>query len=610
MNNKLLNIAYRELKSKKYDAYYLSLSNEHLYEFTRNVDNFIVELTGFTGDTAALLITSNKTYLYVDGRFTIQARNEVKDKSIKVVETSSHKDRCEDIAKRLKKNAKLVINPKIESIKNVLYMKSFFKSLDIGFDYDFLLKYFKDSKKNCFDLKSAPLFMLDNRYVSLPFYKKINEIKEKIREDNDVPYNFTYITSNLEEIAYLTNLRYKLCDIDNRGVLFDAFLMINNKKSFLYLKDYLSEKDIKLFNKHNVIIKQYNDFYKDLKVIRNNKKVFIDKRINNFYIYKCLRLNNEKQFIYSPLEKLMSMKGELEIKNIRKANIIDGIAMAKIIYNIKSVLYKNQLFTTYKNEYEVKKQVDTIRFTIGKNKYLCPSFETIVAYKENSAICHYTPTKSKNRKISHNSLLLIDSGGNYLYGTTDITRTISLYIDKIPDIVKKHYTLVLKSMLNLSMLRFPYGLTGSEIDIIARKYLYDEYLDFNHGTGHGIGYISNVHEGPNRIGPGISSIYEKNVLEPGQVTSNEPGLYFENKYGIRIENDLLTIKLKNNEHGDFLGFETLTLCPYDRDLIDKKYLDDKTITFLNKYNKLVYNKLSKYLTSDERKWLKKETREV
>ena len=195
-------------------------------------------------------------------------------------------------------------------------------------------------------------------------------------------------------------------------------------------------------------------------------------------------------------------------------------------------------------------------------------------------------------------------------GTTDITRTISMYKKKVPDTIKKHYSIVLESMIRLSMAKFPYGLTGFELDIIARSKLYDNYLDFNHGTGHGIGYVSNVHEGPNRIGPIVNRNYEKNVLLPYQVTSNEPGLYFENKYGIRIENDLLTIPLKDNKFGEFMGFETLTLCPYDRDLIDKKYLSKESIDFINKYNKLVYKKLSKYLDKNERAWLKNETKEV
>ena len=259
------------------------------------------------------------------------------------------------------------------------------------------------------------------------------------------------------------------------------------------------------------------------------------------------------------------------------------------------------------SEYEIKNIVDNYRKSIGKHSYLSPSFDTIVAYKENSAICHYMPDKTKSKIVKPSSLLLIDSGGNYIGGTTDITRTISLYKNKVPSEIKKHYTLVLNSLMKLAFQKFPYGLTGTELDIIARQNLYNEYLDFNHGTGHGIGYISNVHEGPNRIGPGFIKEASLNVIEAGQVTSDEPGLYFENKYGIRLENDLLVLPDKENEYADFLRFETLTLCPFDRDLIDEKLLDKSIIKYLNEYNALVYRKLSKKMSDEEKKKLKKDT---
>ena len=218
------------------------------------------------------------------------------------------------------------------------------------------------------------------------------------------------------------------------------------------------------------------------------------------------------------------------------------------------------------------------------------------------------PNIEKSKVVKDGSLLLIDSGGNYLSGTTDITRTFSLYKKKVPSIVKKHYTLVLNSLMKLASQKFPYGLTGTELDIIARQNLYNEYLDFGHGTGHGIGYISNVHEGPNRIGPGFTKATDLNVLEPGQVVSDEPGLYFENKYGIRLENDLLVLPDKENEYADFLKFEMLTICPFDRELIDEKLLDKDIIKYLNEYNAFVYKKLSSKMNTYEKKMLKKDTK--
>lgn len=609
MKNNLLSVAIDKLKEKKYDGYFLSISNEHLYEFTRTINNYIIEMTGFTGDTGALLITRKNSYLYVDGRFTIQAKKEINDKRIKIVEVNRNHKKIDDIIDRLGNNVKLAINPKRESSDFVLNMIDRLKVNDgrLVLDDTFMSKEFKETKKNHFNLSSAPLFSLDNKYVGYGAKYKIKNCLNAIKEMKGLKGNFSYVTSKLEEIAYLTNLRYRFCDLDNHGVLFDAFLIVNAKKSLLYIRDYLDDKAERYIRKSDIIIKDYNEFYRDLKEINNKNRYFFDKSINNYCIYNILKVKDDSNVINSPLELEMSIKNGTEIKNLRSCNILDGVAITKAIYKIKHTNFKN---SELNNEYRIKKFIDDLRVAIGKKEYLCQSFETIVAYKENAAICHYAPSEDRNKKISNNSLLLIDSGGNYLKGTTDITRTISLYKKKIPLILKKHYSLVLDSMLNLSMLKFPYGLCGYELDIIARKRLYDEYLDFNHGTGHGIGYISNVHEGPNRIGPGITRHYEKNVLEPYQVTSNEPGLYFENKYGIRIENDLLTVELKDNEFGSFLGFETLTLCPYDRDLIDKRYLSKDSITFLNNYNHIVYKKLSKYLSTEEKNWLKKETKEL
>ena len=608
MRNSLLDKAIKELNIKKYDAYYISISNENLYEFTRAIDNYVFDLTGFTGDTGSLLITKKMCYLYVDGRFTIQAKKEIKDRRIKVVEVNRSNKRFEDMAKRLVNNSKLAFNPKRESINNIFNATTIFdkKNIKLVMDDNFLAKEIKEIKSKCFNMSSAPLFLLNKNYISKNSKVKIKECIETLKSEKNIKGNVYYVTSSPEEIAYLTNLRYRFCDIDNHGVLFDSFLILNEIKSVLYIKDYLENEAIKYIDKSNIIVKNYYEFYGDLRKIKNSDNYYLDGNINNYYIYKCLRIK-KNNIVESPIEIEMSVKGNLEIKGLRKCNILDGVALAKVIYKIKSQKGKNAVLS---DEYKIKQLVDSTRISVGKKDYLCPSFETIVAYRDNAAICHYTPTKEKHKKIKGEGLLLIDSGGNYTCGTTDITRTISLYRRRVPSVIKKHYTLVLESMIRLSMSKFPYGLTGFELDIIARSNLYDNYLDFNHGTGHGIGYVSNVHEGPNRIGPIVNKNYEKNVLLPYQVSSNEPGLYFENKYGIRIENDLLTIPLKENKFGEFMGFETLTLCPYDRNLIDKKYLSKSSTDFINKYNKLVYKKLSKYLDKNERAWLKKETREV
>ncbi len=599
--NKYLDIAFKELVSKKYDSYYLPLSNENLYEFTKLKQNFLIDLSGFSGDTGSIFLYKNKAYLFVDGRFTIQAKKEVNDKRIKVIEINKNNEIIDFIISKLNKNKSIVINPKLFSIYYINDLLNKIKKFNISlkFNEKFLKKEFDLIKKNCFSLSSAPLFRLDNKYVGESSKSKIKYIINRIA-NNNISKNIIYLTSNLEEIAYITNLRFKFCDLPNESVLFDSFMIITKNKSYLYVKDYITDKDLMYLKNNNIFVLNIKNFYTDLKKYIHNKYIFLDDRINNYYIYKLLRKAN---FIQSPLLIKKSIKNKIEVKNLRKCNVIDGIAMTIALFNVK----EKKLF---KNEYEIKKFIDETRRKVGKKYFLSPSFDTIVAYKENSAICHYSPNINNSKNVLNNGLLLIDSGGNYLFGTTDITRTISLYKNKVPSEIKKHYTLVLKSLIDLSILIFKSGLTGYEIDIISRKNLYENLLDFNHGTGHGIGYISNVHDGPNRIGPYIKNNYKNNILFENQISSNEPGLYFEDKYGIRLENDILTKHIKSNEYGDFMGFETLTLCPFDKDLIDKKFLNKDEIKFLNNYHKLVYKKINKYLNLEQKKWLKKITLEV
>ena len=511
---KALDLIFKELKKNKYSGYYVSISNENLYEFTDDSENLVKSITGFTGDTGSLLILKDKAVLYVDGRFTIQAKKEISDKRIKVTTISRAKDKLEDICKKIGRYGKLAINPKIESILQVQKLNELLvknKGTIVAKEFK---SPFKVDKK---DDGESNLFLLSSKYVSETAKKKIDRLIDEIKKEG---FDY-YITSSLEEIAYLTNLRLIKKNLDQSKILFNAFIIVGERKVVLYTDVGRDKKIISYLKKYNISVKAYDEFYKDLSNYKN-KNYCLDEKLNNYYIYKKLSVKDRRHFIISPLYKLMSIKGVNEIRGLREYNIIDGIAITKAIYHIKDLVKsKNSL-----SEYEIKNIVDNYRKSIGKHSYLSPSFDTIVAYKENSAICHYMPDKTKSKIVKPSSLLLIDSGGNYIGGTTDITRTISLYKNKVPSEIKKHYTLVLNSLMKLAFQKFPYGLTGTELDIIARQNLYNEYLDFNHGTGHGIGYISNVHEGPNRIGPGFIKEASLNVIEAGQVTSDEPGLYF------------------------------------------------------------------------------------
>ena len=601
MINSLLKNIYLELKKKAYDAYFVDISNENLYEFVSDDENLVLKLTGFTGDTGSLLMLRDKAILYVDGRFTIQAKVEIKDRFIKIVNVNRRQKLIDDIASRLKKGARLAFNPKIESIKTIESLNTSLsdKNIKLIADDKFFNYLTNSNSGNKNDLEKGKLFVLDNRYVSKTPKKKISELLINLKESG-----FThYITSSLEEIAYITNIR-KMPVGNVSKVLSDAFMIISKNRSYLYTDDLADKKVISHLSRNGIKFASYNSFYDDLTDLRK-VKYSLDPSLNNYYIYKKLSIKDNKSLVASPLTLVKSIRGRKEKQALLKCNIIDGVAITKAIYDIKRRVANGDKLT----EYDAKLIVDEYRKKIGGKDYFSPSFDTIVAYKENSAICHYSPKINASKLLKKNSLLLIDSGGNYIFGTTDITRTISLYDKTVPASVKKHYTLALNSLMTLSMQKFPYGITGNELDIVARQNLYNEYLDFNHGTGHGIGYISNVHEGPNRISVGVCGDRKLNVIEPYQVMSDEPGLYFEDKYGIRLENDLMSIPDSKNEFGDFISFIHLTICPFDRNLIDEKLIDKKVVKYLNDYNKMVYSKLYKKLDSYERKMLMNDIKE-
>ena len=605
-NNLNDNLSYimRFLKNKNIDGYFTTISNEHLNEYINDNENTIKYLTGFTGDTASLYVNKNNAFLFIDGRFTVQAKKEIKNNKIKIVLLDVQYNIYDALTDIIKNDDKIYIDYHIHSILKINKIKN---EIDKKINLVQIPQNFPNF--NIEEEVKDELILLDKKYTDNSSIDKIKILLNELSlmsENN----NIYYISSNLEEIAYITNIRNK----NIHSALFKSFLLINKNKNILYLDLKISDKIKKYLTKNKIVIKAYNEFYEDIKNIadknniKNKAEIFIDYKINNYYTYLSILKNkniiiNDAIFI-SPLYEMMSVRSDKEIKNLKLANIYDGIAICNSLYRIKNINFDKHKYT----EYDIKQIVDTEK---NKSKYfLQNSFDTIVAYKQNSAICHYIPSQNNSKIIKKDSVLLIDTGANYLQGTTDITRTISLYKNKIPADVKKNFTLVLKSHINLAKQKFLYGYTGRELDLLARTHLYNEYLDFEHGTGHGIGNITNVHHGPNNFSPGVDTSKTNNVLQINQVQSLEPGLYFENKYGIRIENDTYVKYYKKNKFGEYLGFETLTLCPIDLSLVEQKILTKSEIEWLNNYHKLVYNKLNKYFKSDMLKWFKNATRKI
>ena len=348
-------------------------------------------------------------------------------------------------------------------------------------------------------------------------------------------------------------------------------------------------------------IRPYDAIYSDVAKL-HGETVMLEKSRTNFALTQLLDGTNEIINIQNPTALMKAIKNPVEIENIRKAHIKDGVAMTKFIYWLKKNIGKIPM-----DEISVADYLNSLRR--GQEGNLGLSFPTISAYGANAAMCHYSATEESNAKLEARGFYLVDSGGQYYEGTTDITRTIAL--GELTDGEREHFTLTLISMLRLGNVRFLYGCRGLNLDYVAREPFWSRGLNFDHGTGHGVGYLLNVHERPNGIRWKMVPERQDNcVLEAGMVTSDEPGIYIEGSHGIRTENLMVCVKDEKNEYGQFMKFEFLTYVPIDLDAIDKSLMRPEDIEHLNQYHKAVYEKISPYLEEEEREWLKEATRAI
>ena len=430
----------------------------------------------------------------------------------------------------------------------------------------------------------------------MTYLEKLEKIREKMKEYGaDV-----HILSSLEDQAWLYNLRAN--DVTHTPV-FLAYTIITLDSVTLYVDSTKIDYSIdKYLNENDIHTKGYFDIYDQLSQIKG-KKILMNFNKVNYQLYQGLSSNNELINKEDPSLLLKAIKNPTEIENIKKAHIKDGVAMTKFMYYLKTGYKEGQEMS----EISVSDYLEELR---RLDKGLVDlSFNTICGFKEHAAMMHYSATPETNSKITGNGFLLVDSGGHYLEGTTDITRTFAM--GNISNEMKKHFTAVLKSNIALANATFLKGCTGLNLDVLARGPIWQLDLDYKCGTGHGVGYLLSVHEGPNSFRwkslPSKPSCQE---FLPGMITTNEPGIYLKDKYGIRIENEMLCVEGTTNEYGTFLKFETITYCPIDLDAIQKSQLTYIEKEWLNNYHQMVYDKISPYLTKEEVEWLKEYTKKI
>ena len=564
------------MQTRNIDVCLINQTDEFQNEFLPTYSQRLQWLTNFSGSAGEAIITMSKAYLFVDGRYTLQAKNEV-NKNIYKVYNYTEKTPTEILKSFKFKKINFGMDGNIISVKKFNNLTS-----EIGKNVSIKLL-----KENLVDLiwhdrpkiKKSIIWHHHYKFHGTKVSDKIKSVTKIIKKQQA---QYLFVSSN-ESICWLLNLRSN--DLPYTPIFMSRLIISASGECFLFANIKSSIKFSKQIKIHQIEPKFLTSF---LSNTVSSQKIIADPRTLPSNIYQSLKkLKSKIKLIDDSIEILKSQKNNTEIKGVRSAHLRDGVALTKAIFWIKESVMKKGL-----TELQAVKRIDTNR---SKNKHFHSlSFPTIAGSGPNGAIVHYHANKKTNRIIKDTDLFLIDSGGQYLDGTTDVTRTISF--NKVSKEQKKMNTLVLKGHIAVATSKFSKSETGKNLNVNARKYLKEHNCNFDHGTGHGVGYFLNVHEGPQSI----SSVSKVKFL-PGMIISNEPGYYKANAYGIRIEN-LITVKKLGNKY----EFENLTLAPIDKKLIEVSLLTTNEISWLNTYHKLVYSKLNKYLKPKEKIWLKAE----
>ena len=581
--NKRIEEARKSMKKHKVDAYIVTSSDYHQSEYIGGYFQGREYLSGFTGSAGILVIFNDEACLWTDGRYHIQAENQLKGSEIKLFKQGNPgvPTYKEYIVSKLAENSKIGIDAKIllSSDVNEILSKKKFKIVD----FDLLAEVWKKRP----DLAAEKIFILEDKYTGKSYKEKVKEIRASLKEKN-ADYN---IISSLDDIAWIYNFRGD--DVQHNPVAL-SFTVISEKKASLYIdENKLNKEAEKYFKDNKVEVKGYFEFFEDIKKLKGN--ILVDFNKTSYAIYEAISKNNLINAM-NPSTYLKAHKNETEIANTKDIHVQDGAAIVKFMYWLKKNYKKGNI-----TEFSAEEKINSLREKI--EGYIDLSFHTISAFGKNAAMMHYSAPEKNSTKIE-DGVYLLDSGGTYLKGTTDITRTF--FLGKVGKQEKIDNTLVLKGMLALSRAKFLFGATGTNLDILARQFLWNVGIDYKCGTGHGVGHILNVHEGPH----GIRFQYNPQRLEVGMIVTNEPGAYIEGSHGIRIENELLVKEACETEHGKFLEFETITYAPIDLDGIVKSLLTKEEKEQLNTYHKEVYEKLKPYLTKTEQAFLKEYTKEI
>ena len=574
------------MQSKSISAYITYSTDPHSGEYAPAHWESRKWITGFTGSAGTAVITSDDGGLWTDSRYFIQAEEQLTDTGLKLF-----KERMPEtpsipqwLCRVLKKGERVGIDGYTTPLQTVNELKN--ELSDYGIEVVMIEDPYKTIWNDRPDLPDNKPFILEEKYSGESASSKISTIRNHI-SNTGTDY---ILISALDEIAWTLNMRGT--DIECNP-LFVSYLLISEKEATLYInKNKLTETTVDYLQSQGVGHRNYENIESDLTAI-SGRKIAMSPSIN-FAMYNAASEHNTVFIQASPVSKYKAVKNQIEINGFRNAMLRDGVAMVRFLIWLQKNIGNSNL-----TELSIDEQLYKERSAMENFRGI--SFATIAGYQEHGAIVHYEADEHSASILRPEGLLLIDSGAQYLDGTTDITRTIPL--GPTTEEQKKDYTLVLKGFIQLAMAEFPQGTCGTQLDVLARLAMWKEGINYGHGTGHGVGHFLNVHEGPHQIR--MNNV--PTPLQPGMTVTNEPGIYRAGKYGIRTENTMLTVPSRKTDFGEFYKFEQLTLCPINTETILWDMLSPEETNWLNEYHETVYSKLSPLLTDEEKQWLKNAT---
>lgn len=583
------------------DAYLVPTADYHESEYVGEHFKCREYIIGFTGSAGTAVITMDEACLWVDGRYYVQASHELEGTTVTMMKMGQEDvpDFEEYLEQKLPEGGCLGFDGRVVNAAVGLKLEDMLedKKIRVSYSQDLIGKIWEGRPA----LSAKPAWVLAQQYAGKCSSEKIQTVREAMKKEHAT----VHVLTSLDDIAWLLNIRGD--DIRFNPVVLSYVVITMDQISLFINEDVLehkaypyldTEEDItvrKYLEDLGVTIRPYDEVY-DVVAKFRNEKVLLEKGHVNYAVYSLLDSSNKVIDRMNPTACIKPVKNDTEIENEKKAHIKDGVAVTKFIYWLKKNIGRIPL-----DEMGVAQHMEQLR--MEQEGCIGLSFGTISAYGAHAAMCHYSATEETNIPLEPKGLYLIDSGGQYYEGTTDITRTIA--VGPVTDEEREHFTLVLMSMLRLGAVKFLYGCRGLSIDYVAREPLWSRGLNFEHGTGHGVSYLSSCHERPNGIRfKMVPERQDNGVLEAGMITSDEPGLYIEGSHGIRTENLTLCVKDEKNEYGQFMKFEFLTFAPIDLEAVDKSLMTERDVELLNEYHRQVYEKIGPYLDEDEREWLK------